>query len=188
MDVKVRCCPLGYSESNRAADGSIIPLEPVESWLNSEDYKRLIDGRLGLGSLTHRIRSVETASESIGNVGMLKKTIGKDDLGLIVSPEAPTFTHYVKSFFIETYKGTPWLCANLHIFSTDDGFDNIATENIKRLRALINNHIRLTVSLVVVAFWFNEPGSKCDVAKKIKTIKSCDFTVRDLPHIGEILY
>jgi hypothetical protein len=101
----------------------------------------------------------------------------KDDLGLIVSPEAPTFTHYVSSFFIEDYKGIPWLCANLHIFSPDDGFDHIATENIKRLRALINNHIRLTVSLVVAAFWSSEPGSKCDIAKKIKTIKSCDFTV-----------
>ncbi len=177
MDVKVRCCPLGFSEKNRAADGSIIPLEPVEAWLRSEDYKRLIDGKLGLGSLTHRIRSVETASDSIGNVGMLKKTIGKDDLGLIVSPEAPTFTHYVNSFFIETYQGTPWLCASLHIFSPDDGFDNIATENIKRLRALISNHIRLTTSLVVVAYWQAEPGSKCDIAKKIKTIKSCDFTV-----------
>ena len=101
----------------------------------------------------------------------------KDDLGLIVSPEAPTFTHYVNSFFIEEYKGTPWLCASLHIFSPDDGFDQIATENIKRLRALINNHVRLTCSLIVVAFWSSEPGSKCDIAKKIKTIKSCDFTV-----------
>lgn len=101
----------------------------------------------------------------------------KDDLGLIVSPEAPTFTHYVNSFFIETYQGTPWLCASLHIFSQDDGFDHIATENIKRLRALINNHIRLTTSLVVVAYWSSEPGSKCDIAKKIKTIKSCDFTI-----------
>lgn len=101
----------------------------------------------------------------------------KDDLGLIVSPEAPTFTHYVNSFFIEEYKGTPWLCASLHIFSPDDGFDHIATENIKRLRALINNHVRLTCSLIVVAFWSSEPGSKCDIAKKIKTIKSCDFTV-----------
>lgn len=101
----------------------------------------------------------------------------KDDLGLIVSPEAPTFTHYVSSFFIEDYKGIPWLCANLHIFSPDDGFDHIATENIKRLRALINNHIRLTTSLVVVAYWSSEPGSKCDIAKKIKTIKSCDFTM-----------
>lgn len=186
MDVKVRCCPL--DPNHPAADGSIILRSAVEDWLRSEDYERLIDGKLGLGSLTHRIRSIETASDSIGNVGMLKKTIGKDDLGLIVSPEAPTFTHYVSSFFIEDYKGIPWLCANLHIFSPDDGFDHIATENIKRLRALINNHIRLTVSLVVVAFWSSEPGSKCDVAKKIKTIKSCDFTVRDLPHIGEILY
>lgn len=175
MDVKVRCCPL--DPNHPAADGSIILRSAVEDWLRSEDYERLIDGKLGLGSLTHRIRSIETASDSIGNVGMLKKTIGKDDLGLIVSPEAPTFTHYVSSFFIEDYKGIPWLCANLHIFSPDDGFDHIATENIKRLRALINNHIRLTVSLVVVAFWSSEPGSKCDIAKKIKTIKSCDFTV-----------
>lgn len=77
MDVKVRCCPLGFSESNRAADGSIILEEAVEQWLNSEDYKRLIDGRLGLGSLTHRIRSIETASDLVGNIAALKKTIGR---------------------------------------------------------------------------------------------------------------
>lgn len=101
----------------------------------------------------------------------------KDDLGLIVSPEAPTFTHYVKEFYIDQYKGIPYLCAQLHIFSEDDGFDNIATENIKRLRALINAHVMLPVSMICVAFWASSPGSKQDIAKKIKTIKSCDFTV-----------
>jgi hypothetical protein len=75
MDVKVRCCPL--DPNHPAADGSIILRSAVEDWLRSEDYERLIDGKLGLGSLTHRIRSIETASDSIGNVGMLKETIGK---------------------------------------------------------------------------------------------------------------
>lgn len=73
MDVRVRVCPLG----SPAADGSIIPREVVEDWLRSEDYKTLIDARLGLGSLTHRIRSIETASDLIGNTATLKKTIGR---------------------------------------------------------------------------------------------------------------
>ena len=172
MDVKVRCCPLG----SPAADGSIILEEAVTQWLGSEDYKRLIEGKVGLGSLTHRIRSVETASDNVGNVGMLKKTIGKDDLGLIINESAPTFTHYVKEFFIDTYKGVRWLCADLHILDPDN-FDHYAKENIMRLRALIKEKIRIPVSLVVVAYWSQEPGSHQDIAKKIKTIKSCDFTV-----------
>lgn len=73
MNVKVRCCCLG----SPAADSSIIPVEPVEEWLRSEDYKNLRDNHLGLGYLTHRGRSVETASENIANVSMLKKTIGR---------------------------------------------------------------------------------------------------------------
>lgn len=73
MNVKVRCCCLGAP----AADSSIIPVEPVEEWLRSEDYKNLRDNHLGLGYLTHRGRSVETASENIANVSMLKKTIGR---------------------------------------------------------------------------------------------------------------
>ena len=101
----------------------------------------------------------------------------KDDLGLVVAPEAPAFTHYVKEFYIDQYKGVSYLCAQLHIFSENDGFDNIAVENIKRLRALINAHVKLPVSMVCVAFWQSAPGSKQDIAKKIKTIKSCDFTV-----------
>lgn len=172
MDVKVRCCPLGKP----AADGSIILEEAVVQWLNSDDYKGLIEGKVGLGSLTHRIRSIETASDNIGNVGMLKKTIGKDDLGLVINESAPTFTHYVKEFFIDTHKGVRWLCAELHILDPEN-FDHYAKENIMRLRALIKEKIRVPVSLVVVAYWSQEPGSHQDIAKKIKTIKSCDFTV-----------
>lgn len=73
MNVKCRVCSLGTP----AADNSIIPVEPVEEWLRSDDYKVLIDSHLGLGYLTHRGRSVETASENIANVSMLKKTIGR---------------------------------------------------------------------------------------------------------------
>ena len=171
MNVKVRCCCLGAP----AADNSIIPVEPVEEWLRSDDYKNLRDNHLGLGYLTHRGRSVETASENMANVSMLKKTVGKDDLGLIVHESAPAYTHYIKEFFIETYKGKKWLCAELHILD-ESGFDEVAKENIKRLKGLINQGVKLPVSLVVLAYWYNEPGSHQDIAKKIKTIKSCDFT------------
>ncbi len=74
MDVRVRVCPL---DGTPACDGSIIPREVVEDWLRSEDYKTLIDARLGLGGLTHRIRSIETLSDTAGNTAALKKTIGR---------------------------------------------------------------------------------------------------------------
>ena len=182
MNVKCRVCSLGTP----AADNSIIPVEPVEEWLRSDDYKVLIDSHLGLGYLTHRGRSVETASEDIANVSMLKKTVGKDDLGLIVHESAPAFTHYVKEFFIDTYKGQKWLCAELHILD-EEGFDEIAKENIRRLKALLLSGCRIPVSAVILAYWMTSPGSHQDIAKKIKTIKSVDFTVKGLPLIIEIL-
>lgn len=75
MDVRVRVCPL--DNKTCAADGSVVTREAVEEWLRSEDYKTLIDARLGLGGLTHRGRSIETLSEFAGNTAALKKTIGR---------------------------------------------------------------------------------------------------------------
>lgn len=172
MRVKVRCCSL----TKPAADGSIIPESVVRKYLASEDYRLSVEGHLTMGYLTHRGRSVDLVSPDLGG-SALKKVIGKDDSGLIVSPNCPAFTHYVEEFFIESdpIDGDLWLMAWVKIFD-EDGFDDVAVQNIKRLKALIREGVALTCSLIVVAYWDGNSNG-IDRATAIKSIKSLDWTV-----------
>lgn len=179
MDVRVRCCSL----TKTAADNSLITETAINRWLASEDYKRAIEGHLTLGYMSHRGRNLDTLSDSVGNTSALKKTVGKDDAGLIVSESAPTFTHYVKEFYVENVPNEgPWLCAVVHILD-EDGCDEIMANNIKRLKSLIRQKIALTCSLVVVAYW-EALSNGIEITKAIKTIKSLDWTVN--PSFGPL--
>lgn len=179
MDVRVRCCSL----TKNAADGSLIGETVVRNYLESKEYKLSIDGKLTMGYLTHRGRSMDTMPSTIGNTATLKKVVGRDDAGLCVADGVPTFTHYVKEFYIENVPGEgPWLCALVHILD-EDGFDDIAAANIKRLKALIRSGIKLTCSLVVVAYWDSQ-SSGVDICRQIKNIKSLDWTVN--PSFGPL--
>ena len=179
MDVRVRCCSL----TKNAADGSLIGETVVRNYLESKEYKLSIDGKLTMGYLTHRGRSMDTMPSTIGNTATLKKVVGRDDAGLCVADGVPTFTHYVKEFYIENVPGEgPWLCALVHILD-EDGFDSIAANNIKRLKALIRSGIKLTCSLVVVAYWDSQ-SSGVDICRQIKNIKSLDWTVN--PSFGPL--
>lgn len=178
MEVIVRCCSL----IKPAADGSIIGETVVRNYLQSKEYQLSIDGKLTLGYLTHRGRNLECLPGNVSNP-KLKTCIGKDDSGLIVAEGVPTYTHYVKEFFIDNVEGEgPWLCAKVVIFNEKE-FDGLAAENIKRLKALIRAGVRLTCSLVVLAFWDGN-SSGIDVCKSIKAIKSLDWTVN--PSFGPL--
>lgn len=179
MRLRVRCCPLGKP----AADGSIVSVEVAREYLQSEDYKLSVDGRLTLGYLTHRGRQLQTLPAAAGNTAALSKTVGKDDAGLIIADGAPSFTHYVESFYIDddVQEDTcPWLCAVVKVLD-EDGFDEKAADNIKRLKALIRSGVRLTCSLVIVAFW---GGSNSELCSKIKRISSLDWTIN--PSFGPL--
>lgn len=179
MDVRVRCCSL----TKNAADGSLIGETVVRNYLASKEYQLSIEGKLTMGYLTHRGRSMDTMPSTIGNTATLKKVVGRDDAGLCVAEGVPTFTHYVKEFYIEDVPGEgPWLCALVHILD-EDGFDDIAAANIKRLKALIRSGVKLTCSLVVVAYWDSQ-SSGIDICRQIKNIKSLDWTVN--PSFGPL--
>lgn len=178
MEVKVRCCSL----TKPAADGSIIGETVVRNYLQSNEYQLSVDGKLTLGYLTHRGRNLECLPGNV-NSPKLKTCIGKDDSGLIVAEGVPTYTHYVKEFFIENVEGEgPWLSAKVVIFNEKD-FDGLAADNIKRLKALIRAGVKLTCSLVVLAFW-DSTSSGIDLCKSIKSIKSLDWTVN--PSFGPL--
>lgn len=179
MDVRVRCCSL----TKTAADNSLITEQAVNRYLASEDYRRAIEGHLTLGYMSHRGRNLDTLPDSVANTSSLKKTVGKDDAGLIVAEGAPTFTHYVKEFYVEDVPGEgPWLCAVVHILD-EEGCDDIMANNIKRLKSLIRQNIALTCSLVVVAYW-EALNNGLEVTKQIKNIKSLDWTVN--PSFGPL--
>ena len=181
MDVRVRCCGLG--PNHFAADMSHIGETVVRNYLDSEDYKLSIEGKLTMGYLTHRGRNIESQPSSIGNPAQVKKLIGRDDTGLCVGQDLPTFTHYVKEFYIENVPNEgPFLMALVHIFDEKD-FDHIAAENIRRLKGLIRSGVRLTCSLVILSYWENN-GNGVDEAKRIKLIKSLDWTVN--PSFGPL--
>lgn len=178
MEVIVRCCSL----IKPAADGSIIGETVVRNYLQSKEYQLSIDGKLTLGYLTHRGRNLECLPGNV-NSPKLKTCIGKDDSGLIVADGVPTYTHYVKEFFVDNVEGEgPWLCAKVVIFNEKD-FDGLAADNIKRLKALIRAGVRLTCSLVVLAFW-DSTSSGVDICKSIRSIKSLDWTVN--PSFGPL--
>lgn len=179
MDVRVRCCSL----TKTAADNSLITEQAVNKWLASEDYKRAIEGHLTLGYMSHRGRALDTLPDSVGNTSALKKTVGKDDAGLICAEGAPTFTHYVKEFYVENFPNEgPWLCAIVHILD-EDGCDEIMANNIKRLKSLIRQQIALTCSLVVVAYW-ETLSNGIEITRAIKTVKSLDWTIN--PSFGPL--
>jgi len=182
MDVRVRCCGLG--PNHYAADGSHLGETVIRNYLESKDYKLSVEGKLTMGYLTHRGRSLESLGDSIGNPGVVKKVIGRDDAGLCVGQNLPTFTHYVKEFYVENVPGEgPFLMALVHIFDEQD-FDHVAAENIRRLKGLIRSGVRLTCSLVVLAFWDSSSGNGVDEAVEIKAIKSLDWTIN--PSFGPL--
>lgn len=173
MDVRVRCCGLG--PNHFAADGSHIGETVVRNYLNSEEYERSMETRECLGYLTHRGRGLTALPDSIGKPELLRKQIGVDDAGLCVGENVPTYTHYVKEFYIENVPGEgPFLCALIHILDEKD-FDSLAAENIKRLKGLIKSGVQVPCSMVVLAYWESN-GNGIDECKRIKLLKGVDFT------------
>ena len=165
----MRCkCKLFNVAGVPASDGSIIPRDVLEAYLSSEEYRNAIESRKMLGSLTHRARNLANAPADFG--AALNKTVGKDDMLLLVGVSAPT--HYIERLYIEN---DGWCYANIKILE-EDGLDDAAIQNIRRLKGLLNQGIHPGVSAVIVAYW-DSTGMGSDVARKIQSIKSLDITL-----------
>ena len=83
----MRCRVKLFSTSSQilASDGSYIPAQVLQDYLNSDDYKNSIESKSMLGGLTHRARNLANNKNS-GSA--LKATIGKDDLMLLPTEAA----------------------------------------------------------------------------------------------------
>ena len=154
-----------------ASDGSIVPLEVMNSYINSQECKDALRDHKMIGSLTHRSRSIQSnfSPETSGN---LSKTVGKDDSLIIVSDKAPAPTHYIDALYIEE----GWLWAEIKILE-ETGMDDIAIQNIRRLKGMISQGILPGVSAVIVGYWNNNSGTGSDVLSKMVNLKGIDITL-----------
>lgn len=164
----MRCkCKLFNVVGIPASDGSIIPRDVVEQYINSEKYRNDIESRNMLGALTHRVRNLSNAPTSAGTA--LSKTIGKDDLLLLPDVSAPT--HYIEKVYIEN---DGWCYADIKILD-EEGFDDNAIQNIRRLKGLLKQGVKPGVSAVIVGYWRGDSGS--DYLERLVSLKSCDITM-----------
>lgn len=164
----MRCkCKLFSVAGIPASDGSIIPRDVVEQYINSEKYRNDIASRNMLGTLTHRVRNLANAPASAGTA--LSKTIGKDDLMLMVDVAAPT--HYIEKLYIES---DGWCYADIKILD-EEGFDDNAIQNIRRLKGLLKQGVKPGVSAIILGYWKNDSGS--DYLTRLAGLKSLDITL-----------
>lgn len=165
----MRCkCKLFNVAGIPASDGSVIPRDVVEAYLNSEKYRNDVESRNMLGSLTHRARNLANAPSSAGNA--LNKTIGKDDMMLLVGVSSPT--HYVEKLYIERDN---WCYADIKILE-EEGLDDDAIQNIRRLKGLLKQGIKPGCSAIITAYWQDE-STGSSYCKKIQRISSLDITL-----------
>ena len=180
--MKVLCKILGL-DNVPASDGSIIPRRVMEEYLASDAYKKSIEEKSMISSLTHRCRNL---SAVFPNKPALQKTVGKDDSLLIVDENAPTPTHVVTRLFINDKDN--WLYGEMEILD-ENLFDPIAKANIQRLKGLLHSGILLSSSAVVVAYW-EKRRDGTELGSRIAAIKGVDLTVNPSwkdSHIVEIL-
>ena len=160
-----------------ASDGSRVSREVVESYMATEDFRNAIASKKLLGTLTHYPRS----SANTKNLPpTISKTVGKDDLMLMVGEASPT--HYITG--LECGKDG-WLYAEAEVLNTE-GLDDCAIQNIKRLRGLLGQGIMIGVSAVILGYWDNSNYGG-DFLKKLVCLKGFDLTLNPSWKKGQVV-
>lgn len=140
----MRCRVKLFSTSSQilASDGSHIPAQVLQDYLNSDAYKSSIESKNMLGGLTHRARNLANAKNS----GIaLSKTVGKDDMMLLCTEAAAPVFYVTK---LELMPDS-WCYAEIELF--DEALaDDEAAQNIKRLKYLLKAGVRPGVSAVIL--------------------------------------
>lgn len=164
--MRCKCKILSLSEP--ASDGSMVSREVIEAYLNSEECKEALRLHKMIGTLTHRSRSVISNFPDSG--AQLSKVIGSDDSALVVSEKAPAPTHYVEKLYIED----GWLWGVIKVLD-EEGMDDVAIQNIRRLSGLLKQSIMPGVSAVIVGYWKGVSGA--DHLEKLVNLKGIDVTL-----------
>lgn len=173
MQFKVKL--LSFNEP--ASDSSMIPRDVVEQWMASDVYKNAIASHSLLGTMSHYPRNASSGVKNLSSA--ITKTIGKDDLMIIVGESAPT--HYITKL---ECGNDGWLYATAQLLDEKD-FDSQAAENIKRLKGLLKSGCMIGCSAVILGYWDSAGGKtgiggnnfSGDVLRKLLTIKGFDLTL-----------
>lgn len=165
----MRCkCKLFNVSGIPASDGSIIPRDVLEAYLRTDEYKSAIESKKMLGTLTHRARNLANAPASAGTA--LNKTVGKDDMLLMVGTDAPT--HYVERLYIEN---DGWCYADIKILD-ETGLDDHAIQNIRRLKGLLKQGVMPGVSAIILGYW-EDSAVGGSYLKRLVATKGLDITL-----------
>lgn len=151
MDVLLRL----FSTEEKAADGSTIPRSSVEQYLQSDDYKQIIEDHISVGGRTHKDRKPRPEYEGL---------VGPNDQVMI----SDNITHYITKIFLKD--NDPICYGIIHILDPDD-YGGKRRENIKNLIGDLKAGMKIPVSIVISALW-----SYDNVAEKISRIRGVDFT------------
>ena len=167
MQIKVKLLSVGGVP---ASDGSVIPREVFEAWLNDPETRKDIEAHKLLGSMSHLCRS-KTALKTTFNQAAAS-TIGNGDSMLLVGNNtAPT--HYIDDIWVD--ESDLWVHCSATLLDPSV-MDDEAAQNIKRLSGLLINRIHPGVSAVILGFWSNDDGSG-DRLKKLVKMRGFDVTL-----------
>ena len=151
-----------------ASDGSTVPYDVLQSYIDSEDCKKALRDHTMVSSLTHRCRNLRSV---FPDKPELSKVVGRDDAMLVVDPQAPPITHYITKLEIRNN----WLYAEAKILD-EDGLDDTTIQNIRRLKGLIKNGIKVYCSCILLGLWKSQ-GKGTDILSKLVAFKGCDITM-----------
>lgn len=163
MQFKVKL--LSFNEP--ASDSSRVSREIVEQFMATETYKNAIASHSMLGTMSHYPRNVGTGTKNLNPA--VSKTVGKDDLMIIVGEAAPT--HYITGLECGS---DGWLYAYAKTLD-EKNFDTQAAENIKRLKGLLSSGCLIGCSAVILGYW--DTTTNGDILKKMVNLKGFDLTL-----------
>lgn len=122
-----------------ASDGSMITRDVAESFFNSQEFKEALESRKLFGTLTHLARNLSSAKNGGPAVS---KTIGKDDLLLLIGENSPT--HVLTKVWFEN---DGWAYGEFEVLN-EEGLDDEAIQRIRRVKGLLKNGCRIGISCV----------------------------------------
>ncbi len=154
-----------------ASDSSIIDRSVAESYFNSAEFKEALKARKLFGTLTHLARNLNSAKNGGPAVS---KTIGKDDLLLLVGENSPT--HVLTDVW---FGNDGWVYGSFETLA-EDGLDDEAIQRIRRVCGLLKNGCKIGISCVILGYWENSGSS--DYLKKFVSLKGADLKQLRLRH------
>jgi len=141
--------------TKKATDGSFIPENILDEYLQSDDYKELVKFKDRVGGETHKDRRVRED---------LKTLIGADD-ELLLNDNAIWFITGIK-------KGTNGYAEASVEFFDEDKMDDHTAAKIRKIKGMLSAGVRPPISSVIKAYWDTK-----NVCQKLNKIKGVDITL-----------